>query len=81
MWIHDEPLPSDGRAGFFEIDPHDNFDPIRYFVCERFELFGVFESGFGIVNRARSDHSENPPIISEDNLFNGVSGVRDKLSG
>jgi cobaltochelatase CobN len=77
--IHDEPLPSHRRAGFFEVHPHHHHDPIGHRPGEVSEFAGVFATRVDVVNGTRSDDEKEPFVLGEDDAVNVIPGASDKL--
>ena len=55
MRVVDETLPADGGARLFKIDPHHDLEVGGVLLAGGLELAGIFERGFGVVDRARAD--------------------------
>jgi len=72
--VHDEALPADGGAGFFEIDPHDEVEIVGDAVGEVAEAFGVFEAGLGVVDGAGADDDEEAGVLSGEDGADGFAG-------
>jgi hypothetical protein len=66
--VHDEPLPADGGARLFEIDAHDEAEPVLQFLRQRCELPRILQTGLGIMNRARAEHDEETRIFAEQDV-------------
>ena len=54
--IHDETLPTERGARFFEIDPHDHEDALFHFLAETCQSAGVLETRFCVVDGTRSNN-------------------------
>ena len=50
FWIVDETLPADGRAGFLEVDTHDDVEVVFCLLSVCVEVVCVFEGGFNVVD-------------------------------
>ena len=65
--VVDESLPSDGGAGFFEVDPHDDLEPVGVGVSQWRQATCVVQSGHRVVYRARPyDHQESIIATGKD---------------
>ena len=77
----DESLPSDGGAGFLEIDPHDDEEVIAVAVRGGLQEFAVFDGGLGVVNGAGADHDEEAVVLSEEDVLGSLPGPGDEIGG
>lgn len=50
VWVVDEAFPSDGGAGLFEVDTHDDEKIIFCGFCVVIEKFGVFKGCLDVVH-------------------------------
>ena len=64
--IHDQALPADGGARFFEIDAHDDHHAVGDLAGERGEPAGVVAAGLEVVDRAGADDQEEALVVGED---------------
>ena len=82
--VVDEPFPADGRAGFFEVDAHDENEVVGVSGGGLGEQGGVFEGGGGIVDRAGADDHEEAVVVAAEDGFGGAAALSDNtglLSG
>lgn len=56
--IIDEALPAHGRPWFFKVDSHDDVEFVFGLLGVGAKELSILESGFDVVNRARSDDDE-----------------------
>lgn len=76
--IHDEAFPTDGGAGFLEIDAHDDEEAVADLGGEGGDFAGVFASGFKVVNGAGTDDEEESGVVTEDDFMNGLAAFGDE---
>lgn len=69
--IVDQALPSDRRSGFLEIGTHYDAEIIGEFVREVEQSVCIFQSRFGVMDRARSHHDQESVIL----LRNDSDGI------
>ena len=81
MWIVDETLPSDGGAGLFKIDAHDDAQIVGELLDGGFEQGGVLAGGLGIVNGAGTGEDEQARIAAIEEVGDFVAGVEDGVRG
>ena len=71
--IHDEPFPSDGGAGFLEVDPHDEVEFVGDAVGEVLEAFCVFEASGGVVDGAGANDDEEAGVLAGKDVADRVA--------
>ncbi len=72
--VHDEALPADGGAWFFEVNAHDEVEVVGDAVGEVAEAFGVFEAGLCVVDGAGADDDEEAGVLSGEDGADGFAG-------
>ena len=77
--IVDQAFPTDGGAGFFEIDPHHDLQRVRVLRSLGLELAGVVQCGGWVVDRARADHHQQPAVLAVEDAANAAPGVADEF--
>src|ERR1039458_2715938 len=75
--IVDEAFPSDGGAGLFKIDAHDDAQVISEFGDGALEKAGVLAGGLGIVNGARAGEDEKAGVVAVQNRNDLIARVED----
>jgi len=80
IWIIDETLPSDSRAGFFKVGPHDDQE-VTPFGNLGLEEVSVIDCLLRRVDRARADDDEKSIIVSGQNSSGIVASRGDSLLG
>src|SRR5208282_5843075 len=85
LGVVDEPLPSDGRAGLLEVDPHHDEQPVGEPRSELHQPPRVIQRGDRIVNRAGPDDTQQARVAAADDVANLGARVdyalRDGLAG
>ena len=62
VWVIDQPLPTDGGAGFLEVGAHDYQQVFAVQVFELEEFGGVFEGGRWVVDGTGADNDEEAVV-------------------
>ena len=75
--VVDQALPADGRARFFKIDAHDDFQAAGEFFAQGVEPCRVIQRGFFIVNRAGADDDEQARVFLPQNADDPLAAARD----
>jgi len=80
VWVVDETLPSDSRAGFFKVGPHDD-EEISPFGDLGLEEFSIIDRLLRRVDRAGANDDEKSIIVSGQNSSGIVTSGGDGLLG
>jgi len=70
--IVDQALPADRRAGLFEIDPHDDLEPVGQGLAQRRQTAGIVNGRDRIVDRTGADDDKQPVVGP---VQDGVDGI------
>lgn len=76
--VHDEALPPDGGARFFEVDAHDDHDAVGDLVGEGGEAASVVAAGVEVVDGAGADDEEEAFVVGEDEPVDFAAGAGDE---
>ena len=76
--VVDEALPADRRPRFFEIDAHDEFEPIAEFLAQRQEALGVVDGGGRIVDGAGADDDGEAVVAAVENVVQRMARGEDR---
>lgn len=74
LWVVDEALPADGRAGLLKVGAHDDEDLSRDLVGDGLEEFCVLDCGAGVVDRARADDDDQAVVLTAQDLGGLLAG-------
>ena len=74
MWVIDQAFPTNCGAWLFKIHTHDDNQILIVAVSFFFEQICIFECGFGVVNRAWTNHHQQAIIMSSENGICGIAG-------
>src|SRR6266478_4974995 len=74
--IVDETLPTHDGPRLFEVHPHDDENSIADSVRKLSQALRVFDSGFGVVDRARADNGKKSRVAAVENGCNRASRNR-----
>ena len=77
MRIVDEAFPSDGGAGFLEVDAHHDAQVGGKFADGALEQTGVFAGGIGVVNGARAGENDQAVVLPVEDGDDFVARVVD----
>jgi hypothetical protein len=72
------PFPTDGGAGFLEIDAHDDEEAVADLGGEGGDFAGVFASGFKVVNGAGTDYQEEAGVVTKDDFMDRFTAFGDE---
>ncbi len=75
--VVDQPLPTDGGARLFEINPHHDFEIVCQPPANLRQSARIFNRRVRIVNGTRSDHDEQPIRAALQNLLQVLASSGD----
>jgi sorbitol-specific phosphotransferase system component IIBC len=78
--IIDIAFPAGRRARLFEIHAHHQVERLADFVGERLQAPGVVEPGHRVVDRARADDDEQPPVAAVEDVAQDLAAVHDQAA-
>ena len=79
--IVDQPLPADDGPRLFEVRAHHDHEALRQPVGDRLQPSRVLERRRRVVNRARTDHDDQPRVGAGDDVRDRAPGVGDDDGG
>lgn len=77
--IHDEALPTYGRTGFFEVDPHHDENLVFHFIGELGQFLSIFATGLGVMDRAGADDQEEAGIGNKEGFADVLTGFQNEI--
>ena len=78
--VIDKTFPANRRARFFEVDAHDDQKIGLKTFFFRFQISRIFECGFRVVNRTRTDNDEQTVVGAMQYAMDLVPGFVGDLS-
>ena len=76
--IHDQTLPPDRSARFFEINAHDHKQAVSQFLRQLGKTFGIFTTGFQIVNGTRAHNGQKTLVFPVNEGVHFISRLRNE---
>ena len=77
--IVDQPFPSDGGAGLFEIDPHHDLEAVLQPLTLGHQQAGILECCHRIVDRTRPDDHQQAVIHAVQDAMNRLTRLIDSF--
>ena len=71
--VIDQPFPSDGGAGLFEVDPHHDLETVFQALALGHQQAGIFECRHRIMDRTRPDDHEQAVIHAVQDAVNRLT--------
>ena len=76
--VVDEALPAYGGAWLFEVHAHDDLQRVLVLLPGCLQAARVLQCGGRIVDRARTDHDEEPIVLARHDVVNVLASLCDQ---
>jgi hypothetical protein len=77
--IHDEPLPTEGRARLLEVAAHHDHDLLADSIDQPAQPGRVLQAGPGVVDRTRPHDQQQPGVLVQDDVSDLPARLGDEL--